>query len=533
MATTRSLTRWAALAPLRVNVFRGLWIAAVVSNIGNWMQTVGAQWLLIHSPGATALVALVQTASAVPVVLLAVPAGVLGEFVNKRTLLIAVQAFQVIVAVALTILTAAGLMPPALLLTFTFLLGAASAVQLPAYQALVPELVPREQLPNAAALSSIGVNVARAIGPAVGGLIIAGLGVPAVFALDTATFVLFGVILISWRGYTPPHQRAERLIDATRAGGRYVWHSPVIRSIYVRLGLFLIPANALWALLPLLAQNQLKQTSAGYGLLLTALGVGSIVGALLLPPVRARLPLNTVIAIATALYGAGLIGISLSSSLLIASMLCVITGVGWIAVIATMNAATQSFLPPWVRSRGLSFYQVVLYGCTAIGAAVCGAIGQFAGILPVTLTAGIVLLLIAVIYRLRPLVEPNTLSRDARSLPLSEVPDPGPDAEAGTDRASTLVLVDYNVPESRLSEFVARSQQLENVRRRTGARTWDLYHDRERDDVVTEAFTVGSWDEHLAQHETRLTEFDLQILEAAKAFSVTTPQIRHYTSLIR
>lgn len=273
----------AAGSPLRHRVFAALWLAGMISNIGAWMQTVGAQWLLIERHSPSWEVALVQTAASLPVLLLAIPAGVLGEFLNRRRLLIVVQAAQLAIAGALWLLATGGQLTTPLLLVLTFALGACAALQLPAQQAVVPEIVDRSEIPAAAALSSVGVNVARAVGPAIAGLVVAQWGVAAVFALNAATFAVFLVTLLGWRGYQPLPIRPERVIDATRAGIRYILHAPVIRGLYLRLTWFLIPGSALWALLPVVANAQLHLDATGYGVLLGALGAGAVGAAFLLP----------------------------------------------------------------------------------------------------------------------------------------------------------------------------------------------------------------------------------------------------------
>ena len=245
-----------ARAPLRVGIFRALWMAALVSNIGTWMQTVGAQWLLVHQPHASLLVALVQTADTLPDVLFAYVGGVLADTFDRRWLLIVVQGCLFLTGLALTLLTLAGQMPPALLLTLTFVLGAGSAFTVPAYQALIPDLIPRSELSSASAPSSININLARAIGPAIAGVLIAQAGVGAVFAINTATFLVFGLVVAVWHPPVDTTARfSERFVSALRAGERYVRYAPVVRRILVRAALFLVPASALWALLPVASRS--------------------------------------------------------------------------------------------------------------------------------------------------------------------------------------------------------------------------------------------------------------------------------------
>jgi MFS family permease len=342
-------------APLRNGLFRALWLAVLVSNVATWMQTVGAQWLLVSLPHASILVALVQTADYLPDMLFGLVGGVLADTFDRRRLLMAVQGFLVVAGAALAALTFAGQMPPALLLTFTFLIGCGSVLTLPAYQSLVPDLVPRAQLHSAAALSSISVNLARAAGPAIAGVVIARTGVGAVFALNTAMYLLFLVVLVAWRpppGATP--EVAERFISALRAGGRYVRYAPVVRRILLRATLFLVPASALWSLLPLIASQRLKQGADGYGLLLGALGVGAIGGAFILPRLRARLSLNALLAVSGIVYAVVLAVVVLMSNSIVILIVLLPAGVAWMAVLSTIKRRAAA-LPARLGARAGPF----------------------------------------------------------------------------------------------------------------------------------------------------------------------------------
>ena len=514
-----------ALAPLKLAAFRALWIAALVSNIGSWMQTVGAQWFLVESDASPVLIALVQSASAAPILLLGIPAGVLGEFLNRRSLLIWVQAAQVVIGLLLTVLTATGAMTPALLLSLTFLLGAASAVQLPAYQAIVPDIVPRDLIRSAASLSSISVNLARAIGPAIAGVIISSLGVPFVFAINAATFAFFLLVLVVWRDYKAPEQRPEPFFDGLRAGLRYVAHAGVVRRIYIRLGLFIVPASALFALLPLVATSRLGLDSNGYGLLLTAVGAGSIGGAFIITPAVQRFGLNATVLVASAVFGVGLVATSLAPTLWVALLVLLFTGVAWIGVLATLNGAVQSFLPVWVRTRGLSIYQIVLFGATAAGSALAGAAAAMFGVGHTSVVAGALVIAVALSQLIWPFLSTADKGRMPAVMPLTDVPMV--DGQPIDQDAATLVLVRYTVPAEKRSEFLAALHLVKRSRQRTGARQWQAYDDRERAGVIVEAFRLGSWREHIAQHEGRSTDYDEKVLDAAKAFSTAPVEVEH------
>jgi MFS family permease len=515
-----------ALGPLRVAVFRALWLAVLVSNVGSWMQTVGAQWLLVDEHASPAVVALVQTASSVPVLLLGIPAGVLAEFVDRRRLLIAVQACQVVAGVVLTVLTAVGAMTPALLLVMTFIVGAASAVQLPAYQALVPETVPRRMIRDAAALSSIGVNIARAVGPAVAGLVIARAGVPFVFGANVVSFLVFLVVLVGWRGYEPPVVHAEPFLDATRAGLRYVRNSVVMRQVLLQLALVMVPANALWALLPLVASGHLHLSANGYGLLLAALGAGSVGGAFLMPSVRGVLGTSHIVLVASAVFGLTMVAVVLVTTLWVVLPLLVLAGIAWIGVVTTLNGTTQAFLPVWVRARGLSVYQLVLFGSTAVGSALAGAVASWVGVTTVMWAAGALTVLTGVRLLLRPLPRTDQ-DRSAASMPLTDLPPVLADTDDPAADRRTVVLVRYTVAAGEVAAFVPVMDLLGRSRRRTGATTWGLFEDPTAPGTYTETFTVRSWREHVDQHEARLTGHDRSLLDRAHAFSDPPPVVEH------
>lgn len=356
-------------APFARRAFRWLWIGVFISYIGTWMQTVGAQWLLVDAPNAATLVSLVQAANTLPVMLLALPGGVLADSFDRRWLLFTVQVYFFTVGILLTVLTVAGLMPPALLLAFTFAIAIGAAVQLPAWQSLIPELVPRTQLRAATRLEMVSVNLARAAGPALAGLVIAGLGVPVVFGLNAFSVVFLAVALLFWRRAPAESQTPrERFVPALRAGGRYVWHEPVVRRILLRVMLFIAPGMALWALLPLVASQRLGLGAAGYGALFGALGAGAIVAALVLGRLRNHLSTNGLLAIAGVLFAAAMVVIVLVPNFWAAMIVLVFAGLAWTAVISTLNAELQLFLPVWVRARGLAIYMVNFTGSMTVGA---------------------------------------------------------------------------------------------------------------------------------------------------------------------
>ncbi|WP_243422792.1 MFS transporter [Micromonospora globispora] len=513
-----------AWAPLRVAAFRSLWLAVLASNVGTWMQTVGAQWLLVDQPNAATLVSLVQTASMLPVLLLALPAGALADTFDRRRLLIGVQCFLAAVGVLLTALTAVGRMPPALLLTLTFALGVGQALTLPAWQAVIPELVPRAQLVSAAALGSISVNLARSVGPAVAGVLVAKAGVAVVFAVNATSFAIFAFALFRWRPDRPESEpEPERFAAALRAGGRYVRHSPVVRRILLRAALFVVPGSALWALLPLVASHRLGMGASGYGVLLAALGIGAVAGALVLPRVRRALSSSQLLLAAGLLYGGVLLVLALVPSPVLVTLALIPAGLAWMTVLSSVNAAMQLFLPGWVRARGLSVYQMVFAGGQALGAVAWGALGEVTSLVVALAAAGAVMLVAALTVLIWPLVETRGVSRE----PAIYWPEPHLALEPHPRSGPVVITIGYTVPPERQESFVAAMRAVGRSRRRTGAMRWGLFRAGEREHSFVEVYQVPSWEEHLRQHGGRLTGADQAAEERARALVEGEPEVTH------
>jgi len=501
-----------------------MWIAVLVSNIGTWMQTVGAQWLLVHLPHAAILVALVQAADNIPDVLFGLVGGALADVFDRRRLLIAVQVSMVCIGAALTVLTFAGQMPPALLLAFTFALGCSTVFNNPAYQSIVPQLVPREQLRSASALGSISVNLARLIGPAVAGILIAKTGVTAVFALNALTYLFFGVVVLAWRpegGMAP--ELPEGFISAIRAGGRYVFNAPVVQRILLRSTLFLLPATVLWALLPLVATRQLGLGADGYGVLLGAIGGGAVAGALVLPRFRGRISSSLLIGAASAVYALVLILVVLVPNTLLAVIVLLPAGAAWIAVLSDVNAELQLFLPAWVRGRGFSVYQMVLFGAQAAGAVAWGAIAEPLGVRATFFIASAVLLGTVATLRIWPFIETSGMNRQTQAY----WPEPDLVIDANPDSGPVVVKSEYTIVPENEREFLAAMKRVRLSRLRTGATQWGLFRDGEVPHRFVEIYVVPSWDEHLRQHRYRITGVDHEFEARADSLSDPPPDVSH------
>src|SRR5882762_6259056 len=370
-----------AWSPLQEPIFRSLWLATVASNLGTWMEDVGESWLMLSLTKSPILVALVETAGSLPIVLLALPAGALADVVGKRRLVLVTQTWMLISAAALGILTIAGLTTPWLLLLCTFTLGLGSAMNSPAWQAIIPELVPRRELSAAVTLSSVAINVSRAVGPALGGLIVAAAGSGIVFLLNAASFL--AVIVVIYRWHPSPTQStrpAEHVLGAMRAGLRYVRYSPELRATFVRTASFIICASALWALLPLQARHGLGLGSFGYGVLLGCIGAGAVSGAGLLPTVRRTISNNLLVDGASLLFAIVMFVLAFVSNPVIVGFSFIFGGFAWIAVVSSFNTAAQAAAPGWVRARALSMYTLVFMGGMAIGSAIWGTVATQYGV---------------------------------------------------------------------------------------------------------------------------------------------------------
>jgi predicted MFS family arabinose efflux permease len=378
-------------APLKSSAFRSLFIAALTSNIGTWMQTVGAQWFLVERHASATLVALVQTASLTPTLILAVFAGALADRVDRRWLLIVVQAYAACAAAVLTAVAVAGLLDPVSLLVLMFAIGCAAALTTPAWQAIQPELVPREQMSAAASLGGVAVDAARAIGPPIAGLLVAAAGPAAVFAINAVSFIAVVVALLAWR--RPPSvsvDTGERLSHSIFAGVRYIRDSQSFRRILLRAALFAFPASALWALLPIAASQHWHLRAIGYGAVLGTVGMGAVFGAVVMGRLRATYSANVLLAVAALVVAAGLLAAAYFP-LWAGIVMLLLSGVAWIATLTTLTVAAQLSLPEWLRARGLAIYLVVLIGAQALGSLVWGLIASRFGV-AASLTGSAVLL---------------------------------------------------------------------------------------------------------------------------------------------
>ena len=497
-----------AWSPFRYPVFRALWIALLASNIGTWMQTVGAGWLMVELDASPAVVALVQTASYLPVVLVGVAAGAVADLVDRRRLLLATQLFMLAAAAGLAVVTALGVVTPVMLLGFTFALGLGATFNYPAYQAIQPELVPADELKQAVTLGGANLNLGRAIGPAVGGVLIAAAGVWLVFALNAASFVAGIVVLWRWRrpageDVGPP----ERFAGAVRAGVRYALFSRVLQGVLVRSLAFGLASAGLMSLLPVYSSRVLSVGSGGLGMLFAGIGLGAVVMAALLPALRERSSDDRVFALGSLLVAAALGAFAVVAEPVPAFGISVVAGLGWMCCLSTLNVASQEALPGWVRARGLAFYLTAISAGIAVGSAAWGRLANVAGV-QWTYACGAVAIVVTLALGLLWRFD------DIAGLDLSPAPLAAPEGRLiGSDDVDSpaLVVVRYDVrPECR-DDFLRTLQLVGRVRRRTGATSWSYYRDADHADRFVETFVLPSWSEHMRQHRRRtVTDAELQ-----------------------
>lgn len=513
------------LRPFRYPVFTVLWIATVVSNVGTWMQNAAAGWLMTGLSPDPLIVALVQVATSLPMFLFALPAGALADVVDRRRLLIAMQVIATVIIVILSWLVWTERVTPVVLLVFTFLIGATAAMIAPAWQAIVPQLVPREELTPAVALNSVGLNISRAVGPALAGLIIGAMGLAAPFWINALSNLGVIAALLWWRQTSTSAQPlpAERIGAAIRTGLRHARHNPHLRATLIRATGFFVSASAYWALLPLVARNQVAGGPELYGILLGAIGIGAVGGAFVLPRLKALLGPDRLVAAGSIGTAIALLLFGFARSPATAIVASVAAGISWIAVLATINVSAQVALPAWVRARGLAVFVTVQFGAMTLGSVLWGQAAAIVGLDTAHFAAAAALLLAIVPLRRWKL----QTGAGADLTPSMHWPVPIVAREIEHDRGPVLITVEYRVrPEDRPA-FMEALERFAPERRRDGAFDWSVYQDAADEARFVESFKVDSWLEHLRQHQ-RVTNADRILQEAVHRFQIDgAPEVRH------
>ena len=513
-------TRTGLLDPLRIRIFMMVWIANVASNIGTQVQSVGEKWQMAHLTTSPLLVALIETGTTLPVLLLGLAAGALADIVDRRRLLIGTQLFMLACAAALSGLTFLHQVTPAVLLVMSFLIGTGSALSMPAFQAIVPELLDRRSLTGGVALNSAGFNVSRAVGPAVGGLVVGLAGAGWAFCLNAVSFLAVVLVLVRWERQAPTSSLpGERFLGALKVGFRYARHSRPFQVILLRALGYAWFGGVIFSLLPALAIHDLGLGSEAFGALMGCVGAGAVAAVFFLGPLRRRLDTNQILACFTLLAALAQGVIAYVPHTPTVAICLVLAGMSWLAILSTINTAIQLSVPPWVKARAFGTYHTVWGGAMALGAAFWGELAVHLGLrAAMGLSAAGMLAALAVLGRLRITAFDQDLDlsphQDAPHAPTAIAPEAGP----------ILVQMEYEVAEAERGAFLAAMDPVRRLRLRDGAMRWALFEepDRPADGTLRflETYLSSTMGEHLRQHH-RATAQDRAVL--AEAYRRTLP----------
>ena len=503
--------RTGALAPLNHPVFRAVWITSLVTNFGGLIQSVGAAWMM-SSIASAQMVALVQASVTLPIMLLSLAAGALADTVDRRKIMLAAQTFMLLVSAGLAVMTYLGLITPWVLLSFTFLIGCGVAFNGPAWQASVGDMVPRADLAGAVTLNSMGFNMARSVGPAIGGLIVAAAGAAAAFAVNAVSYIGLLIVLFRWKPDRPKQTLPrEGLLAAMSGGVRYAFLSPRVTAVLLRAVVFGVGASAVQALMPLVA----REGGGGplvFGLLLGAFGVGAVGGALFVCKLRAKYETETVVRVAGLTFAVAAATIGYSPWLILTLPALMIAGAGWVLVLSTFNVTVQMSVPRWVVARALALYQMAAFGGMAGGSWLWGSLAQSQGLdTALGLSAGVLLLSVVIGLRV-PLPSTANLNMDL----LRRWTEPETQLAIEPRSGPVVVSIAYRIWEEDIDAFLAVMDDRRRVRRRDGARQWRLLRDLAEPDVWVEKYQTATWLDYI-RHNQRITQADADISERIRA----------------
>ncbi|HSG80412.1 MAG TPA: MFS transporter [Acidimicrobiia bacterium] len=508
--------------PLAVHRFRQLWLASILSNVGSFLQSVAAGWLMLELTGSPVWVAAMAASTTLPLLVLALPAGALADLANRRNVLLGAQIAMGVSVGVMAVSDSTGLVTPGLLLGLGLLLGVGVAFNAPTWQAIVPDLVPRQLVASAVALNSVSFNVARVVGPALGGVIVATAGAGTAFAINSVTYIGVIVVLLRFRPGDWATESESSLAAAMALGVRYARHTPTLRWLLGIAAGFAMTSSASQVLLPNLTADELGGDAWLYGALLGAMGVGAVVGAATRDLVVPRLGRRTVPAGIT-IFGVSGVALGLAPNAPLAGLAMAFGGLAWVWTLATLNASVQLLSHPWIRGRALSLYTLSFVGLTPLGSLLAGGIAEGLGVAPtiVVLSGGALLLGLAAMWM--PIV--GLIEIEAHEA--AEEWDAAPHGDEILVGGPVMVLNTWVIDESDLAEFLDALTELRRVRLQTGAYRWRLYRNADDPHQMTEVFLVPSWDDHLRQHR-RIDAAAADVIRRAQTFdSANGPTSRH------
>ncbi|WP_242098634.1 MFS transporter [Sphingomonas sp. CROZ-RG-20F-R02-07] len=502
-------------APLAIPVFRAIWLSSMASNFGGLIQSVGASWMMTSLASSPQLVALVQASTTLPIMLLSLWAGAVADNLDRRLVMLWAQSFMLVVSVVLAGFAWAGILTPWWLLGFTFLIGCGTAMNGPAWQASVGDMVPRAALPGAIALNSMGFNIARSLGPAIGGAIVAAAGAAAAFLTNAVSYLGLIAVLARWHPDRAPRLLPrERLGVAMGAGLRYVAASPNIRIVLLRAGLFGIAASAISALMPLVARTRMAGGPLTYGVLLGAFGIGAVGGALLSGRLRRTVTTEWIVRVATLALatGAAVTGLSTMLPLTVAALM--LAGGGWVLALSTFNVTVQLASPRWVVARALALYQMAAFGGMAVGSWVFGLIAEHHGVGDALLAAAAFQLAGGLLGFRLALPQVQDLNLD----PLARWTEPQTAVPIEPRSGPVIIAIDYRIAEEDVVHFLGVMEERGRIRRRDGARQWHLMRDLADPELWIERYQLPTWLDYV-RHNQRRTQADAANGEALAALN--------------
>lgn len=503
--------RTSALAPLRHPIFRAVWITSLVTNFGGLIQSVGAAWMMTSIASAQ-MVALVQASVTLPIMLLSLAAGALADTVDRRRIMLAAQTFMLLVSAGLAAMTWMGWITPWVLLTFTFMIGCGVAFNGPAWQASVGDMVPREDLAGAVTLNSMGFNMARSVGPALGGLIVAAAGAAAAFAVNAVSYLGLLIVLFRWKPERPKQTLPREGLLAAMAGGvRYAFLSPRVTAVLLRAVVFGVGASAIQALMPVVA----RESGGGplvFGLLLGSFGVGAVGGALFVGRLRAKYETETIVRVAALAFAAAALGLGYAPWLVVTLPALMIAGAGWVLVLSSFNVTVQMSVPRWVVARALALYQMAAFGGMAGGSWLWGGLAQTYSVeTALAVSAGVLTLCVLIGLKV-PLPSTANLNMDL----LRRWTEPQTALAIEPRSGPVIVSIAYRIREEDIDAFLALMDERRRIRRRDGARQWRLMRDLAEPDVWVEKYQTPTWLDYV-RHNQRITHADAAVNEGIRA----------------
>ncbi|MBJ6107922.1 MFS transporter [Hymenobacter sp. BT523] len=514
------------LTPFTIAIFRAVWIAGMVSNVGTWMQNVAGVWLVTTLTTSALLVALMQAATSLPAFLLSMPAGAMADMVDRRKLLLFTQGFMAVVASILGVLTLTGGISAYGVLGFTFLLGMGAALNAPIWQAVTTELVPRPILPFAITLNGVSNNIARAIGPAIGGAIIAYYSAGWVFVLNGVSFLGTWAVVYFWkRERTVTSGPAENFLGALRAGWRYVQYSPAIYGVLVRTFAFSFGAAAMWALVSVVIARKLHLSSGHYGVMLSWLGAGAVTGAFLMGRAGSRLNFNQRVLLGVLMFGVTNLALALVAQIYVLYAVMFLSGIAWLMVMTSFSTTVQLNVPKWVQARVISVYMLVFQAGLSLGSLAWGELADHLTLQTSLLIAAGWMVASALLAFPFPMRSAEGLNLD----PAEHWPDPETDGHIDPDDGPVVIMIEYHVEPADWPAFRAATEQLTRLRLRDGALRAGVFADVAHPTRLTEFYYVATWGEHQRQHH-RFTKED-QAVEARVLqlhSGPTEPRVTHF-----